>query len=169
MKATGHTVLISTATSETPRPKIWIYHLPYCSSASGKIKQYNGLLKATLRARDTGTFRHWDNHLAKAIWLVNTRKSGEWAGPAQSKLSHTVEGAKVPTVHIPNYIVEGNLGCSCLRQRQTHPWDCSRTWECLVGNEEGWGSLICTQGDLILGRITNEDVNCCTVLYFITN
>ena len=28
----------------------WIYHIPYHAAASGKIEQYNGLLKTTLRA-----------------------------------------------------------------------------------------------------------------------
>jgi len=46
-----------------------------------------------------GTFKHQSTHLAKATWLVNTRGSTNRAGPAQSKLLHTVEGDKVP-VHM---------------------------------------------------------------------
>ena len=47
-----------------------------------------------------GTFKLWDTHLAKATWLVNTRRSANQAGPAQSKLLHTVEGDKVLVAHI---------------------------------------------------------------------
>lgn len=121
MEGTGHTGLISTATSWTPRRKSWIYLLPYHASASGKIQQYKGLFKAALRARDTRTYRHWD------------RGSAKRAGLAPSKLSHTVEVDKVPIVHTENCVVEGSLGCSCLGQGQTHPWDwiCSRAPECL--------------------------------------
>ena len=51
-----------------------------------------------------GTFKHWDTHLPKATWLVNTRGSANRAGPAQSELLHTVEGDKVPVVHIKNLL-----------------------------------------------------------------
>ena len=51
-----------------------------------------------------GTFKHWDTHLAKATWLVNTRGSVNRAGPAQSKLLRTVEGDKVSVVHIKNML-----------------------------------------------------------------
>ncbi|KAK4805326.1 hypothetical protein QYF61_018189 [Mycteria americana] len=74
----------------------WVYHIPYHAPASGKIERYNGLLKTTLRAMGGGTFKHWDTHLAKATWLVNTRGSANRAGPAQSKLLCTVEGDKIP-------------------------------------------------------------------------
>ena len=77
----------------------WVYHIPYHAPASGKIERYNGLLKTTLRAMGGGTFRHWDTHLAKATWLVNTRGSANRAGPAQSEILHTVEGDRVPVVH----------------------------------------------------------------------
>ncbi|GAB0195849.1 hypothetical protein GRJ2_002050200 [Grus japonensis] len=53
----------------------WVYHIPYHAPASGKIERYNGLLKTTLRATGGGTLKHWDTHLAKATWLVNTRGS----------------------------------------------------------------------------------------------
>ncbi|KAK4828480.1 hypothetical protein QYF61_026705, partial [Mycteria americana] len=82
----------------------WVYHIPYHAPASEKIKQYNGLLKTTLRAMGGGTFKHWDTHLAKATWLVNTRGSANRAGPAQSELLHIVEGDEVPVVHIKNML-----------------------------------------------------------------
>ena len=46
-----------------------------------------------------GTFKHWDTHLAKATWLVNTRGSANRAGPAQSEPLRTVEGDRVPVLH----------------------------------------------------------------------
>ncbi|KAM9591484.1 uncharacterized protein ACIBXB_006281 [Morphnus guianensis] len=78
----------------------WVYHIPYHAPASGKIERYNGLLKTTLRAMGGGTFKHWDTHLTKATWLVNTRGSANRAGPAQPRLPHTVEGDKVPVVRM---------------------------------------------------------------------
>jgi len=44
----------------------WVYHIPYPSPASGKIKCYNGLLKTTMKAKGGGTFKNWDKHLAQA-------------------------------------------------------------------------------------------------------
>ncbi|GAB0188949.1 hypothetical protein GRJ2_001360200 [Grus japonensis] len=82
----------------------WVYHIPYHAPASGKIERYNGLLKTTLRAMGGGTLKHWDTHLAKATWLVNTRGSANRAGPAQSKLPHPVEGDKVPVVRMKNML-----------------------------------------------------------------
>jgi len=83
----------------------WVYHIPYHAPASGKMKQYNGLLKTTLRAMGSGTFKNWDTHLAKATWLVNTRGSTNRAGPAQSlKPQRPVEGDKVPVVHMQNML-----------------------------------------------------------------
>ncbi|KAK4811029.1 hypothetical protein QYF61_015733 [Mycteria americana] len=82
----------------------WVYHIPYHAPASGNIERYNGLLKTALRAMGGGTFKHWDTHLAKATWLVNTRGSVNRAGPAQSKLLRTVEGDKFPVVHIKNML-----------------------------------------------------------------
>jgi len=52
----------------------WVYHIPYHAPASGKIQRYNRLLKTTPRAMGGGTFKNWYTHLAKAIWLVNTRR-----------------------------------------------------------------------------------------------
>ena len=51
-----------------------------------------------------GTFKNWNTHLAKATWLVNTRGSTNWAGPAQSKLPCPVEGDKIPIVHMRNML-----------------------------------------------------------------
>ncbi|GAB0207918.1 hypothetical protein GRJ2_003257500 [Grus japonensis] len=82
----------------------WVYHIPYHAPASGKIEPYSGLLKATLRAMGGGTLKHWDTHLAKATWLVNTRGSANQAGPAQSKLPCPVEGDKVPVVRMKNML-----------------------------------------------------------------
>ena len=46
------------------------------------------------------TFKHWEKHLAEATLLVNTRGSISHDGPTQSSSLHTVEGDKVPVVHI---------------------------------------------------------------------
>jgi len=81
-----------------------VYHIPYHAPAFGKIERYNGLLKTTLRTRWGGTFKNWDTHLAKASSLVNTRRSTNWAGPAQSKPQLPVEGDKVPIVHMKNML-----------------------------------------------------------------
>ncbi|GAB0209850.1 hypothetical protein GRJ2_003450700 [Grus japonensis] len=82
----------------------WVYDIPYHAPASGKLKQYNGLLRTTLRAMGGGTLKHWDTHLAKATWLVNTRGSTNRAGPAQSKFPRPVEGDKVPAVRMKNML-----------------------------------------------------------------
>ncbi|KAK4823837.1 hypothetical protein QYF61_007086 [Mycteria americana] len=51
----------------------WVYHIPYHAPSFEKIERYSGLLKTTLRAMGAGMFKHWDTHLAKATWLVNTK------------------------------------------------------------------------------------------------
>ena len=53
-----------------------------------------------LKAMGGGTFKHWEKHLEEATWLVNTRGSITRDGPTQSSSLHTVEGDKVPVVHI---------------------------------------------------------------------
>ncbi|RMC16597.1 hypothetical protein DUI87_06534 [Hirundo rustica rustica] len=63
----------------------WVYHIPYHAPAAGKVERCNGLLKTTLKALGGGTFKNWENNLAKATWLVNTRGSTNRAGPAQSE------------------------------------------------------------------------------------
>ncbi|RMC05508.1 hypothetical protein DUI87_18702 [Hirundo rustica rustica] len=78
----------------------WIYHIPYHAPAAGKVKRCNELLKTTLKALGGGTFKNWELNLAKATWMVNTRGSINRAGPAQSEPLHTVDGDKVPVVHM---------------------------------------------------------------------
>ena len=78
----------------------WIYHIPYHAPASGKIERFNGLLKTMLKAMGGGTSKNWENHLAEATWLVNTRGSSNRNGSNQSSSLRTVEGDKVPVVHI---------------------------------------------------------------------
>ena len=73
-------------------------------TASGKIEQYNGLLKTTLRAMGRGTSKPWDVHLAEATWSVNPRGSAKQAGPAQSNLLCTVDGDKAPVMRIKNML-----------------------------------------------------------------
>jgi len=58
----------------------------------------------TLRGVGGRTFKHWDTHLEKATWLVNTRGSTNRAGPAQLKLPPTAEVGKVPVVHMNNML-----------------------------------------------------------------
>ncbi|RMB89213.1 hypothetical protein DUI87_34403 [Hirundo rustica rustica] len=78
----------------------WIYHIPYHAPAAGKVERCNGLLKTTLKALGGGTSKNWELNLAKATWMVNTRGSINRAGPAQSEPLHTVDGDKVPVVHM---------------------------------------------------------------------
>ncbi|TRZ11241.1 hypothetical protein HGM15179_015857 [Zosterops borbonicus] len=78
----------------------WVYHMPYHATAAGKLERFNVLLKTTLKALGGGSFKNWEQHLAKATWLVNTRGSTNRAGPLQSELLHTVDGDKVPVVHV---------------------------------------------------------------------
>ncbi|RMC13545.1 hypothetical protein DUI87_08621 [Hirundo rustica rustica] len=42
-------------------------------------------------------------NLAKVTWMVNTQGSINRAGPAQSEHLHTVDGDKVPVVHMKGY------------------------------------------------------------------
>lgn len=53
----------------------WVYHIPYHAPAAKKVEWCYRLLKTTLKAWGGMTFKHWDQHLAKATWLVNTRGS----------------------------------------------------------------------------------------------
>ncbi|RMC19129.1 hypothetical protein DUI87_03733 [Hirundo rustica rustica] len=78
----------------------WIDHISYYAPAAGKVERCNGLLKTTLKALGGGTFKNWEVNLAKATWMVNTRGSINRAGPAQSEPLHTVDGDKVPVVHM---------------------------------------------------------------------
>lgn len=63
-----------------------------------------GLLKTTLRAVGGRAFKHWDRHLAKALWLVNTRWASSQAGLAQSKFLCIVEVDKAPVMHVKNML-----------------------------------------------------------------
>ncbi|KAJ7407376.1 hypothetical protein BTVI_63414 [Pitangus sulphuratus] len=85
----------------------WVYHISYHAPASGKAERCNGLLKTTLKALGGGTFKDWDQHLAKATWLVNTRGSVNQVGPAQSKSLHIVDGDKVPVIHLRGVLGKG--------------------------------------------------------------
>ncbi|RMB93525.1 hypothetical protein DUI87_30223 [Hirundo rustica rustica] len=78
----------------------WVYHIPYHAPAAGKVERCNGLLETTLKALGAGTFKNWENNLAKATWLVNTRGSTNRAGPAQSEPLGTRDRDKVPVVHM---------------------------------------------------------------------
>ncbi|RMC20467.1 hypothetical protein DUI87_01317 [Hirundo rustica rustica] len=77
----------------------WVYHIPYYAPAAGKVERHNALLKTQLKALGGGSFKNWEQHLAKATWLVNTRGSTNRAGPAQAEPLHTIDGDKVPVVH----------------------------------------------------------------------
>ncbi|GAB0189131.1 hypothetical protein GRJ2_001378400 [Grus japonensis] len=132
----------------------WVYHIPYHAPASGKIERYNGLLKTTLRAMGGGTLKHWDTHLAKATWLVNSRGSTNRAGPAQYKLPHTVEGDKVPVVCMKNMlgkvvwvIFASGKGKPICRIAFAQGPGC--TWWVMQKDGEVW---CIPQGDLILGE-----------------
>ncbi|RMB93155.1 hypothetical protein DUI87_30477 [Hirundo rustica rustica] len=46
----------------------WVYHIPYHAPVAGKVERCNGLLKTTLKALGVGTFKNWENNLAKATW-----------------------------------------------------------------------------------------------------
>ncbi|RMB89095.1 hypothetical protein DUI87_34553 [Hirundo rustica rustica] len=50
----------------------WVYHIPYHAPAAGKVERHNALLKTQLKALGGGSFKNWEQHLAKATWLVNT-------------------------------------------------------------------------------------------------
>ncbi|KAJ7411750.1 hypothetical protein BTVI_48714 [Pitangus sulphuratus] len=78
----------------------WVYHIPYHAPAAGKVERCNGLLKTTLKALGGGTFKSWDENLAKATWLVNTRGSVSRTDPAQAESLHIVDGDKVPAIHL---------------------------------------------------------------------
>ncbi|RMC10938.1 hypothetical protein DUI87_12651 [Hirundo rustica rustica] len=77
----------------------WVYHIPYHAPAADKVERHNALLKTQLKALGGGSFKNWEQHLAKATWLVNTRGSTNRAGPAQAEPLHTIDGDKVPVVH----------------------------------------------------------------------
>ncbi|RMC08867.1 hypothetical protein DUI87_13861 [Hirundo rustica rustica] len=54
----------------------WVYHIPYHAPAAGKVERHKAQLSKTqLKALGGGSFKNWEQHLAKATWLVNTRGS----------------------------------------------------------------------------------------------
>ncbi|RMC19617.1 hypothetical protein DUI87_03177 [Hirundo rustica rustica] len=53
----------------------WVYHIPYHAPTAGKVERHNALLKTQLKALGGGSFKNWEQHLAKATWLVNTQGS----------------------------------------------------------------------------------------------
>ncbi|RMC19856.1 hypothetical protein DUI87_03422 [Hirundo rustica rustica] len=55
----------------------WVYHIPYHAPAAGKVERCNGLLKTTLKALGAGTFKNWENNLAKATWCLFKDASSE--------------------------------------------------------------------------------------------
>ena len=57
-----------------------------------------------LKAMGGRTLKHWEKHLAEATWLANTRGSVSQDGPTQSSSLHTVEGDKVPVVHVKSML-----------------------------------------------------------------
>ncbi|RMB88954.1 hypothetical protein DUI87_34662 [Hirundo rustica rustica] len=77
----------------------WVYHIPCHAPAAGKVKRHNALLKTQWKALGGGSFKNWEQHLARVTWLVTTRASTNRAGPAQAEPLHTIDGVKVPVVH----------------------------------------------------------------------
>ena len=145
-------------------------HIPYQAPASGKIERYNGLLKTTLRAMGGGTFKRRDTRLAKAPRLVNTRGSAGRAGPAQSELLRTVEGDRVPVVHMKH-----TLGKTVWVTPASGKGQPSRGIAFAQGPGRAWwvmrkdGEVRCVpQGDLLLGEISQWvkfcDVDCSIIL-----
>ncbi len=101
-----------------------------------------------------GTFKNWDKHLAKATWLVNTRGSTNRAGPAQSELLHTVEGDKVPVVHLRNILGKTVWVISPLgKGKPMHGIAFAQGPGCTWWVMQEDGKVRCVpQGDLILGE-----------------
>lgn len=48
---------------------------PITQQLIGKVEQYTGQLRTTLRATCAGVLKHWDTYLAKTTWVVNTQGS----------------------------------------------------------------------------------------------
>ncbi|RMC05639.1 hypothetical protein DUI87_17724 [Hirundo rustica rustica] len=132
----------------------WIYHVPYHALAAGKVEWCSGLLKTSLKVLGGGTLKNWEVNLAKATWMVNTRGSINRVGPAQSEPLHTVDGDKVPVVHM-----KGILGKTVWinptsgKGRPIHGIVSAQgpgsTW--LVMQKDGEACCV-PQGDVILGE-----------------
>ncbi|RMC00195.1 hypothetical protein DUI87_22797 [Hirundo rustica rustica] len=133
----------------------WVYHIPYHAPAAGKVERCNGLLKTTLKALGGGTFKNWENNLAKATWLVNTRGSTNRAGPAQSEPLRTRDGDKVPVVHMRAEHMQSRLGLQgkCeVRKVMSNP--CERlTWFLKVAQAptSNTGGMVELKGEQVKG------------------
>ncbi|GAB0210205.1 hypothetical protein GRJ2_003486300 [Grus japonensis] len=86
----------------------WVYHIPYHVPASGKIEQYNGLLKTTLRTMGGGTLKHWGTHLAKATWQRQAHLRDCFCSGTRVHLVDDEKGWGSPDIKID----EGMLRCS---------------------------------------------------------
>lgn len=114
---------------------------PIAHQPPGNLQQCSELLKSAMGVMGCGIFKR----LAKATWLVSTRESVGHAGIAQSKLLQAREWAKFPRVHIKNILGAKVWVISASGKGKSNPWYCffSETWVHLMGNMEGWGSLVC--------------------------
>ena len=98
-----------------------------------------------LKAKGGRTFKHWEKHLAEAIWLVNTRD-----GPASSL--HTVKGDKVPVVHVKNMLGKAVwVFPTSGKDKPLCRTFCPGTWVHLVGDAEKWGCSMCTTREFDVG------------------
>ncbi|RMC20715.1 hypothetical protein DUI87_01567 [Hirundo rustica rustica] len=136
----------------------WVYHIPYHAPAAGKVERHNALLKTQLKALGGGSFKNWEQNLAKATWLVNTRGSTNRAGPAQAEPLHTIDGDKVPVVH-----ARGLLGKTVWIKSASSSDKPIRGVVFAQGPGCTWwimqkdGTTRCVpQGDLIVGKIQME-------------
>ena len=99
-------------------------------------------------------FKHWEKHLAEATWLVNTRGSISRDGPTHSSSLHTVEGDKVPVVHVKSMLgkavwVLPASGMSKPLRGTVFAQGPGSTWWVMQKN----GDVQCgPQGNLLLGK-----------------
>ncbi|RMC14805.1 hypothetical protein DUI87_06981 [Hirundo rustica rustica] len=56
----------------------WVYHIPYHTPAAGKVERHNALLKTQLKALGGGSFKNWEQHLAK---LHRSVSADGWSTP----------------------------------------------------------------------------------------
>uniref|UniRef100_A0A8U8C7R6 Uncharacterized protein n=1 Tax=Geospiza parvula TaxID=87175 RepID=A0A8U8C7R6_GEOPR len=95
-----------------------------------------------------GSFKNWEQHLAKATWLVNTRGSTNRVGPAQSESLHRVDGDKVPVVHVRGLLGKTVWINSASNTDKPIRWGCfcSGTRLHMVDNAKRWENTMCTSG-----------------------
>lgn len=93
----------------------WLGSYISYAAASGEIKWYNGLLKTTLRVIGGGIFKHRNTHLAKAMWLVNTRASTPpmMMGSKWTAVGH-LAACCVKLQHLAGKILEIWISCQVL-------------------------------------------------------